>query len=68
MRLLRDKDHNRVLGIAAKVDKEKHEETLVRGNRGGEKARSSSPLCWRCDYCDRMAILYRLYTLLPEKV
>ena len=38
MLLLGDKDRNRVLHIAANVDKENHKETHVRENRGGEKA------------------------------
>ena len=39
-----------VLDIAAKV----FEETHVGENSCGEKARSSSPLCLKCDYCNRM--------------
>ena len=38
MLLLGDKDRNRVLHIAANVDKEYHKETHVRENGGDEKA------------------------------
>ena len=51
-----------VLDIAAKVFKETH----VGENSCGEKARSSSPLCLKCDYCNRMG--HFVYTLLPLKV
>ena len=48
-----------VLDIAAKVFKETH----VGENSCGEKARSSSPLCLKCDYCNRMG--HFVYTFLP---
>ena len=48
------------LDIAAKVFKETH----VGDNSCGEKARFSSPLCLKCDYCDRMG--HFIYTLLPQ--
>ena len=48
-----------VLDIAAKVFKE----TLMGENSCGEKARSSSPLSLKCDYCNRMG--HFVYNLLP---
>lgn len=72
MLLLGDKDRNRVLHIAANVDKEYHKETHVRENGGGEKAVFQALFVWgvtiQLTILIGWAILYKLHTLPPPKV
>ena len=53
MRLLGDKDHERVLEIVCKVEKSNRKNSLEREGGGARVARSSRPFNVRCYFCNR---------------
>ena len=53
MRLLGDKDHEKVLDIVCKVEKSNRKKSRERENGGVSAARSSRPLNMRCYFCNR---------------